>query len=170
MPRITKPELIRGCQRVIELATQYKPKDHHREMGYDGLLFGFLDAKFGGMKRQHKIWIGKSRSPKRLDYRQGGTRPVVIEFVVRTPGRNEIYGSQNGSEIGKLTRQRKASTRYLVLFDLSEEAPMDTKDLWQSYRKLNGGRGKFKRKPVQIIYVHPGFVDSYLWKPLKKKK
>jgi hypothetical protein len=165
MPRISKKALIKSCQRVLKMASEYKPKDHHREMGYDGLLFGFLDAKFGKVKRQHKIRIGKSRSPKRLDFRQGGTSPVVIEFVVRTPGRNEIYGSQNGSEIGKLTRQRKASTRYLVLFDLSGEAPMDTKDLWESYRKLNGGVGKFTRKPVQIIYVHPKKVDSFIWKP-----
>ena len=60
-------------------------------MGYDGLLFGYLDAMFGKMKRQHRIWIGKSRVPKRLDFRQGGTSPVVLEFVVRTPGRNEIW-------------------------------------------------------------------------------
>jgi hypothetical protein len=165
MPRITKNALITACQRVIALASEYKPKDHHREMGYDGLLFGYLDAAFGKMKRQHRIWIGKSRLPKRLDFRQGGTSPVVLEFVVRTPGRNEIYGSQNGSEIGKLTRQRKASARYLVLFDLSKGDPLDTQDLWKSYSKLNGGVGKFKRKPVQVIYVHPDIVDSYIWRP-----
>ena len=168
MPRITKSALIESCQRILEMATTYKPKEHHREMGYDGLFFGFLDAKFGQMVRQKKIRIGKSRTPKRLDFWQRGTSPVVIEFVVRTPGRNEIYGSQNGSEIGKLTRQRKASTRYLVLFDLSKERPMDTKDLWKSYQKLNGGVGKFKRMPVQIIYVHPNLVGSCIWKPLKK--
>ena len=165
MPRITKKALMQACQRVVELAVQYKPKDHHREMGYDGLLFGFLDAAFGGLKRQHKVWIGKSKWPKRIDFRQGGTSPVVLEFVVQTPGRNEIHGSQNGSEIGKLTRQRKASARYLLLFDLSGDSPMDTQDLWKSYRKLNGGVGKFTRKPVQVIYIHPDFVDDYIWKP-----
>src|SRR5262245_47898774 len=165
MPRITKMALLAACQRVVELAREYKPQEHHREMGYDGLLFGFLEAQFGKMKRQHKVWIGKSPWPKRLDFRQGGSSPVVLEFAVRTPGRNEIHGSQNGSEIGKLTRQRKASARYLLLFDLSGDLPMDTDDLWNSYRRLNGGVGKFTRKPVQVIYVHPDHVDSYIWRP-----
>lgn len=165
MTRITKKTLLQACQRVVELAAQYKPKEHHREMGYDGLLFGFLDASFGKMKRQHKVRIGKSKWPKRIDFRQGGTSPVVLEFVVRTPGRNEIHGSQNASEIGKLTRQRKASARYLLLFDFSGESPINTADLWKSYRKLNGGVGKFTRKAVQVIYIHPDLLDSIIWRP-----
>jgi hypothetical protein len=163
--RITKPQLIAACSRVIALASQYKPKDAHREMGYDGLLFGFFDAMFGKMQRQHRIWIGKSRRPKRLDYRQGGTSPVVIEFATRTPSRNEIYGSQNGDEISKLTRQRKASARYLLLFDVSKQSPLDTDALWDTYRKIKGGVGKFQRKSVQVIYVHPKLVDSFIWRP-----
>jgi hypothetical protein len=165
MPRITRNALLDACRRVVALANQYKPKDHHREMGYDGLLFGFLEAQFGMIKRQHRIFIGTSRRPKRLDFRQGGTRPVVIELAVRTPARNEIYGSQNASEISKLTRQRKASARYLLLFDLSKRDPMDLEDLWNSYRTVNGGVGKFKRMPVRVIYVHPDVVDTYIWRP-----
>ncbi len=163
--RITRAKLIEACRRVVALAGQYKPKDAHREMGYDGLLFGFLDARFGKMQRQRRIWIGKSHRPKRLDYRQSGTSPVVIEFATRTPGRNEIYGSQNAHEISKLTRQRKASARYLLLFDVSKQSPVDTADLWATYRKLNGGVGKFQRKPVQVIYIHPKLVDTFVWRP-----
>jgi len=169
MPRITKNELIEACKRVLELAAQYKPKDHHREMGYDGLFFGFLDAKFGKMKRQHKIWIGESNHPKRLDFRQSGISPVVIEFVVRTPGRSEISSSQNAGEIAKLTRQRKASARYLLLFDVSGKPPIKGENLRIKYQKLKGGRGPFQRMPVQVIYVHPKVVDSFIWRPSQKQ-
>jgi len=165
MPRITKRALMRACERVIELAVQYKPRDHHREMGYDGLLFGYLDGLFGNLKRQHQVRIGKSNWPKRIDFRQGGTSPIVLEFVVRTPGRNEIHGSCNASEIGKLTRQARASARYLLLFDLSGRPPVDASDLWASYAKLSGGRGNFLRRPVQLIYIHPRCVFSKLWRP-----
>jgi hypothetical protein len=135
-------------------------------MGYDGLLFGFLDARFGKMKRQFHIALGKSKRPKRLDFRQGGTRPVVIEFAVRTPKRNEIYGSQNRDEVQKLTRQRKASARYLLLLDLSRKKPIQRSDLEDTYNELNSGRGKFVRKPVQIAYVHPRLSYTFLWRPL----
>jgi hypothetical protein len=90
---------VAACNRVLELACQYRPSEHHREMGYDGLLFGYLGARFGKMTRQHQIKMGRSNRPKRIDYRQGGTSPVLIEFAVRTPGRNEIYRSQNWDEL-----------------------------------------------------------------------
>jgi len=163
--RISKKQLLQACERVVELAQQYKPTEHHREMGYDGLLFGFLEASFGKIRRQHQIWMGKSRVPKRIDYRQGGTSPVVIEFAVRTPGRNEIYGSQNRDEIRKLARQRKASGRYLVLLDLSRKPALVPADLWVTYKGVNAGPGRFTRKPVQVIYVHPALTETFLWRP-----
>jgi hypothetical protein len=160
--RIAKDELVKACQRFLELASQYKPGEHHREMGYDGLLFGYLDARFGGLQRQYKIRMGSSNWPKRIDFRQGGTGPVLIEFVVRTPGRNEIYGSQNSDELRKLSRQRKASARYLLLLDLSKKPPLDLDDLWGTYKEINSGPGKFKRKSVRVVYVHPDVHGSFL--------
>lgn len=152
--------------RVLTLAKQYRPKDHHREMGYDGLLFGYLDACFGKMKRQHQIHIGKSRRPKRIDYRQGGTSPVLIEFAARTPNRNEIYGSQNRDEIQKLTRQKSASARYLLLLDMSGKSPIDRDQLRDTYREISSGKGNFKRMPVQVVYLHPNAEPcSFLWRP-----
>jgi len=165
LTRITRPKLLLACQRVLELALQYKPSEHHRELGYDGLLFGYLDACFGKIKRQYRIKMGKSGVPKRIDFRQGGMSPVVVEFAVRTPGRNEIYGSQNRDEIRKLARQRKASARYLILFDLSRKPPVNLFDLWNTYRQVNSGPGKFKRKPVQVLYLHPKLVGWFLWRP-----
>lgn len=163
--RITKESLMAACSRVVALAAQYKPSEHHRELGYDGLLFGYMDACFGKMKRQHQVWIGKSKWPKRLDFRQGGVRPVVLEFAVKTPGRNEIAAKGNAPELRKLTRQHRASTRYLILFDLSGNPPVDTSILWSDYDAINGGPGKFKRRAVQILYVHPEYVEPHLWKP-----
>lgn len=163
--QITKRALVAACRRVAVLAAQYKPGDHHREMGYDGLLFGYLDARFGKMKRQHRITMGASSMPKRIDFRQGGTNPVVIEFVVRTPDRNEVYGSQNRDELRKLARQKKAKARYLLLLDLSKQAPLDIKKLQSTYEDQTGGPGNFKRCAVRVLYIHPEREADWLWKP-----
>jgi hypothetical protein len=163
--RISKPLLMDACVRVVKLASEYKPAEHHREMGYDGLLFGYLDGRFGKMKRQHQVKIGKSRHPKRIDFRQGGVSPVMIEFVVRTPGRNEIDASQNRREVQKLARQRKATARYLLLLDLSGDQHVEIEKLRSKYRELNSGRGRFERKAVKVIYVHPDHKYSFTIKP-----
>ena len=98
MPRITKPETeIRGCQRVIELATQYKPKDHHREMGYDGLLFGFLDARFGALKRKLSIVA------VRLCLTAAKSDPTMLLTIPGSIGRAwfvDIESTQNDELVG----------------------------------------------------------------------
>ncbi len=166
--RIDRHKLFDACHRVLLLARQYRPTEPHREMGYDGLLFGFLDARFGKMRRQYQITVGPSKLPKRLDFRQGGTSPVVIEFATRTRGRNEVYGSQNRSEIQKLSRQRKASLRCLILLDVSGNPPLPVDKLWSTYDKVRLGPGQYSRMPVQIVYIHPDVPREkafHCWKP-----
>jgi hypothetical protein len=122
MTRVTIADLIEVGRDVIEMCSHYHGTRPKTENLVDFLLYGYLQGGYGGFKRQYQIWYGNSTKPKRIDFRQGGTRPVGIEFVLRTPGRSEICGSQNRSEIEKLCRLRKSqwSTRILLLLDLAE--------------------------------------------------
>lgn len=112
---IRRETLIATAKHILELASHYKGAPH-REMRLDGLVYGVLNTKFG-VSRQHNIRSAIPRRwPKRIDFRQGGTNPVVIEFVVRTEqNRVEAYGGQNKDELHKLARQSKAKARYLLI-------------------------------------------------------
>jgi len=131
----------------------------------DYLLYGYLQGGYGRFTRQHQIWYGNSTKPKRIDFRQGGTRPVGIEFVLRTPGRNEIYGSQNGSEIEKLCRLRQSqwSTRILLLLDLADQ-PIGRAELRATYDNVTTGRGNFRRHTVSVVYVHRDTDYTFQWR------
>src|SRR5262245_24882432 len=118
-------------------------------MRVDGLVYGILHERFG-VRRQHNVTGG------RIDFRQPGFNPVVIEFAVRTRRHlNEAYGSQNSDELRKLAKQTAASARFLLLLDLSAEQPLSRTKLKKTYDKINAGRGRFKRRGVRVLYVHP---------------
>lgn len=134
------------------------------EMLVDYLLYGALQGEFGKFTRQYKVKIGTSTRSKRVDFRQGGSRPVGIEFAVRTQGRNEIYGSQNRSEINKLTRLKKSrwSTRILLLLDLAKK-PLSESALRATYAVVKSGKGRFIRHPVSVVYVHKESSFRFIW-------
>ena len=169
MKRITRENLTKTAEQLLRLAKQYSQNEYHREMRLDALLLGYLEAKFGRIRRQHQIEIGKSNRPKRIDFRQGGSRPVLIEFAVRTPGKNQIYGSQNKSELLKLERQKnsKASARYLLLLDLSGKSAIGKTELQETYDAQPSGRGKYARHPVWVMYAHPDTCYAFKWHPRK---
>jgi hypothetical protein len=143
----------------------YGRRDYHKEMRLDGLVLGFLEARHGSMSRQHPVHIGASA--KRIDFRQGGTRPVFIEFAVATPHQTQVYGSQNRSELHKLERQRNTVTslRCLLLLDLSRMPSIPSARLKASYDDQPSGRGNYTRYPVWIFYVHPNNAYWFRWRP-----
>ncbi len=55
--RITRPQLIEACKRVVTLAVQYKPGEHHRELGCDGLLL----VPFGSDLHISGMWFVTNR-------------------------------------------------------------------------------------------------------------
>ncbi|MBI1826074.1 MAG: hypothetical protein HY287_02365 [Planctomycetes bacterium] len=165
MARIAKSDITAVGEQMVRLAAEYGQTEYHREMRLDGMLLGILDSRFGSITRQYPVSIGKSR--RRIDFRQGGTRPVLLEFAVQTPGKNQIYGSQNRSELHKLERQAnsKVSLRCLLLLDLSGKPVIDENQLKATYTKQASSRGNFKRYPVWVFYVHADASYSFRWRP-----
>jgi len=155
---IPRQKLIDAAQTIVELASHYGGAPH-REMRVDGLTYGVLHERFG-VRRQHHVNGG------RIDFKQPGFNPVVIEFAVRTQAHlNEVYGSQNEDELRKLAKQVKMSARYLLLLDLSGKDPLTQDQLQKSYNGINAGRGRFPRKSVRVVYVHPEENHHFLWQP-----
>jgi hypothetical protein len=162
---ITIGELTDAGRRTIELARQYR-QVHHRESALLGMIHGYLDARFGSIDREHAIYIGGSSHPKRIDFRQSTLNSVVMEVAMRTRDHgNELYGSTNRSELRKLARVASASMRYLLLLDMSGDDPHERSALKETYDGENAGPGKFARKSVRIVYVHPDAEYDFIWRP-----
>ncbi len=156
MKRIIQQGLLNVAQRVLELSWWYSTE--YGELWYDGLLLGYLEGRFGGMDRQRSVPKG------RIDFRQGGNRPVVIELAVgKRNTSNKIYGSQNKGELHKLARETSASTRYLLLLDPSQSEPIPEDSLRHSYKQVPAERGRFPRGRVRVMYVHQEDSYSFLW-------
>jgi len=148
-------ELLHRCHRLA------------REMQVDEHLAMDLDAEFGSLTRQHHVELYRSQRPARIDYRVGGTNPVLIELAVRPEdGASQLYGSQNKPELVKLTRipQSRAKLRALLLMDLKPE-PLQRNRLKQTYDCISVGPGRFERNPVRVLYVHKESQFHFLWRP-----
>jgi len=157
LKRITYQELRDAAKRIIELSQRYSSTRKDAELWFDGLTYGYLDGRFGGMQRQHNVRSG------RIDFRQSCSRPVVIELVVRTPKKaNALDGSQNDDELKKLTKSYKASTRYLLLLDTCPHH-LERGRLRATYARKTAGRGHFARKRVTVLYTHGEDQFKFLW-------
>lgn len=155
---------IRLARQVLALLDHYKGRPGG-ELAADRLLYGFFEAKFGNMSRQHQVTLG------RIDYRFGTTNPVVLEFALRSSGEpsSKLYESQNRSELRKLTRVRPQTARMRVLLLLDRARTSIPKSvLRMGYDQSNAGRGRFERHPVRILYVHRSLSYELLWRPKKK--
>lgn len=140
-----------------------------REMLIDPALYAWLRAGAVGrtVKRQYHTSRTRQKRPARIDFRVGGSNPVLVEFAVRPPtGGGQLYGSQNQSELRKLTRfsNKKAKLRALLLIDLAG-TPYGVESLEDNYKKINAGRGRFKCWPVQVIYAHAKTAFNFKWSP-----
>ena len=91
-------------QEVIRLGDRYQKRITENDANL--LLFGYLTAWAKvQVDREHHIQIAGSIN--RFDFRYGGSNPD-LEFALRHKSRGgELYGSQNKSELRKLTRISK---------------------------------------------------------------
>lgn len=152
---------------LIELSRDYS-RAPNKERLLDIALYGYLRGRFRSVSRQHPVKVFGAAKPRRIDFRKNGTNPVVLEFVVRPPtGGAQLYGSQNCSELRKLTRVCIAALRALLLVDLHSTS-IAKGQLRASYAKINAGRGRFTRKAVRVIYVHRDETYHFVWRPLAK--
>jgi hypothetical protein len=159
-------ELKESALTVLSLLDEYSNASR-REMLIDPVIYAYLSGQFGLMSRQHWMRLYGRPRPQRIDFRYGGSNPAVIEFAVRPPsGGSHLYGSQNLSELRKLTRvpQSRARRRYLLLLDRYRD-PIQRSNLKASYDPLNAGRGRFRRTSVRVVYVHAVLQYDFLWRP-----
>jgi hypothetical protein len=153
---------------VLELLAEYH-NPPHKELLLDAILFAYLTGRYSTVRRQHPVRLYGSIKPHRIDFRFGGTNPVVLELAVRPPnGGGNLYGSQNASELNKLCRvaHSQARLRALLLLDLGDK-PLSRESLKRSYDPLHAGPGKFKRSSVRVIYVHRHDTFHFSWSPFK---
>jgi len=150
-------------------------RDYHggpkREMLIDPALYAYLraSARGRGVERQFHAHLPRQRKPARIDFRVKNPNAVLIEFAVRPPqGGGHLCGSQNRSELFKLTRFSNVSAklRALLLIDLAEK-PYDLVSLRETYDEINAGKGKFQRHPVKAIYAHADAAFAFKWNPYK---
>ena len=137
------------------------------ERAVDVLLFGYLSGRFSNVRRQHGVYLYGSNTPKRIDFRLGGTNPVVLELAVRPAnGGSHLSGPNNQTELNKLCRVKEAKLRALLLIDLADQNWLRDK-LKATYDALHAGPGNFERKAVQVIYVHRHNRFNFKWSPFK---
>jgi hypothetical protein len=153
---------------ILKLLSDYHNAPH-REMLIDPVLYAYLRAKYPNVSRQHHVAVYGSLRPKRIDFRVGGSNPVVLELAVRPPaGGGQLLGQQNSSELRKLCKvsTTQARLRALLLIDLHSSNYLKG-HLKESYDQVNAGRGRFERNPVRVVYVHSANKFSFAWSPFQ---
>lgn len=161
-------EIEGAGKEILALLRDYShdPRER-RELRIDPVVYGFFQGRFENMSRQHYVRLHGRAHPQRIDFRFGGNNPTVIEFAARPPnGQQELYGSQNRSELRKLTRvvPSRARSRVLLLLDMVDH-PIQLQNLKPTYDAQNSGPGHFDRHSVRVIYVHRRLSYNFLWRP-----
>ncbi len=158
-------QIVDCAKEIIDLLQDYAgQRAGSREMLLDPVLYSYLKGRGISVTRQHYV-NPSATHPKRIDFRTGGTNPIVFELVVRPPkGGGQLYGTQNKSELRKLCRirQSQAKGRVLLLVDLSPY-PIPQNSLKSTYDSQNSGKGKYRRHPVKVIYVHKDIDYKFRW-------
>ena len=161
-------EIKDATQVVMDLLGEYTNAPRN-ELPIDPILYSYLHGRFDSMQRQHYVHLYGSDKPKRIDFRYGGSNPVVMEFAVRPPtGGAQLTAKQNLTELRKLCRvtRNEAKLRSLLLIDLYWK-PQDKEKLKMAYDLEHAGPGKFERHPVRVIYVHKQETFDFSWSPYK---
>ncbi len=151
------------------MAHHYSPP-LRSEMKADPMLYGYLVGAHPKLTitRQHHVYMPNAQRPHRIDFRIGGTHPIMMEFALRpVDGTNQLAGSTNKNELFKLTRvpNTQAVLRVLLLVDLGHN-PLTLLALKATYDPINAGTGRFQRHPVRVVYAHwEGHGFHFLWRP-----
>jgi len=167
---VKREHVLRTGREVLRLLALYKgPQVRKNERAIDPVVLGYLRGAGFTVSRQHNVWMYGSAKPHRIDFRVAGNPRSVIEFAVREAGGvQELSALKNHAELKKLSRVKQvdAHMRYLLLLDMSTtRGPIPRDDLEQDYGGYNAGKGKFKRNPVRVVYVHVADEYDFLWHP-----
>jgi hypothetical protein len=140
------------------------------EKDVEPYLLGYLRGANRQMLigRQTHLTGTPDRWPKRVDLRGGGMNPKFMELAVQPhgdPSPARLMGSQNISELRKLSLIPRSQTRQrvLILVDLSA-SPASPRRMKQSFDKVRLRQLKRKRHSVRILYCHASTSFSFLWR------
>src|SRR5436309_1217302 len=108
---MNKDQLQHGGEVVLRLALKYGRTDGEARVGR--ILLGYLEGRFGNMSKEWHTRVPGYSRPARIDFRHGGTNPVVIELAVRRQGRprQALMEAVNETELRKLTRVPQSKAR-----------------------------------------------------------
>jgi len=96
-PKILTNHKLKQTERYALRLTEFLTWGKTREGWLHGVILGLLEGSVGNMESEYHV------GQKRIDFRHGGNNPDCVELVVRHHG-NEHYGTQNKSELKKLSR------------------------------------------------------------------
>lgn len=157
---LTIRTITRIGKSALRLAKTF-PEYRRGERVLQGVVLGLLEGTVGKMGQEKNTTWG------RVDFRHGGTNPVLIELAIRDPYHaNELYGGQNRDELNKLCRipYKRAKLRCLLLLDASGLDPIPKRRLKASYDKVSSTPGRFERSAVRVVYVHHDVSYHFLWR------
>lgn len=162
-PKILRIETLTKVGRMaIHLAEKTLTWRQTKESWIHGVVLGLLEAFVGDMQSQYSVNNG------RIDFRHGGPNPDAIELVVRFYG-TEHYGNMNADELRKLSRIPFSRARkcILLILDASGQKATPKENLRSSYSRVRLGRGRFHRREVTVMYVHPKTEYNFRWNPYR---
>jgi hypothetical protein len=162
--RVLKEAAVSAALAMSEYSRRKTEKD------VEPYLLGYLRGANRKIQigRQTHLTISSDGWPERVDLRGGGMNPKFIELAVQPDGDAtpvRLLGSQNISELRKLSRIPASRTRQrvLVLVDLST-APTDLSKMKESFDRIYLRKTKIKRYSVRVLYCHASSSFSFLWR------
>jgi hypothetical protein len=155
---LSAERLAQTAVSVYAMARDYSPPGG--ELAIDRILYGYLEAEWGYVRRQHIVEVDGRRL--RIDFWRGTRRPTAIELAVRKHGEgpSKLLAKANEPELRKLARlpRSQAHTRALLLMDLGDKA-IDRRTLLRSYEATDS---VVRGREIHLVYVRraKAFVDS----------
>jgi hypothetical protein len=162
MPNYLKAvKLQKLAKEVLSTVAEYKNRGQYSEKHLELVLLALLRRHFTTVDTQVVSALPAavgSKKQNQIDFRVGTTNRVVLEFAVRTKKHgNEHHVSQNKPELRKLTHERVAKVRYLLILDVSGQAHMAKATLEKKYKGHTSAR-TFKRiKGITVVY---GYIQG----------
>lgn len=163
--KLTIADVLQLGRMLLDVSDSY-PTQFLTERDFFPLVVAYLSGRVPSLATEVQLKGGVA------DFRLGGPNPTWLELAVQPrqlkdenhpslpfPGHsavNTLYAGQNATELKKLMREPKGTTRFLLLLDLAGTYKIDV--LKNGYRKSGLKIGGLK--PVRVVYVTRDLAKS----------
>lgn len=150
---------VKELGKVLIKVSNLYPLQFITERDFFPLVLTYLEGRIPGVDTEFNVTGG------RVDFRFKGPNPTLLELAVQpreiqdvnfttlvfptNKSKSNLNASQNRSEIEKLTKDKKAKTRFLLLVDL--RGNYDKANLIQRYK--NESAKHPNGTSVRVVYV-----------------